>query len=55
MVRALAAIPIIILHYSTITVAPISTRLKRSITSSFIMRMQPEETALPMLHGWVVP
>ena len=34
---------------------PIFTRLYRSITSSLVIRMQPEEIACPMYSGWLVP
>src|SRR5437764_14472897 len=40
---------------STTTTVPIFTRLKRSITSSLVMRMQPDEIAEPMNSGWLVP
>lgn len=41
--------------YLTITFAPISTRLYRSIISWFINRMQPDDIALPMDHHSGVP
>ncbi len=34
---------------------PSSTRLYRSITSSFVIRMQPEEIDAPIYSGWLVP
>ena len=38
---------------STTTIAPIFTRLYRSIMSSLVMRMQPEDTAEPIFPaGW---
>ena len=40
---------------STTTVAPTLTRVYRSITSSLVSRMQPEEIARPMYSGWLVP
>src|SRR5271156_4138687 len=40
---------------STTTLVPISTRLKRSLTSSLVRRMQPEDTNLPMVVGSLVP
>ncbi len=40
---------------STTTVAPCRTRSKRSMTSSLVMRMQPEEMAWPIYSGWLVP
>ena len=40
---------------STTTMVPILTRLYRSITSSFVMRMQPEEIDAPIYSGWLVP
>src|SRR5438132_6539506 len=40
---------------STTTVAPCLTRSKRSMTSSLVMRMQPEEMAWPIYSGWLVP
>src|SRR4030088_1382188 len=40
---------------STTTMAPIFTRLYRSITSSLVMRMQPEEIEAPIYSGWLVP
>src|SRR6185437_9264279 len=39
----------------TTTVAPIFTRSKRSMTSSLVMRMQPDEMAWPIYSGWLVP
>src|ERR1043165_5534858 len=40
---------------STTTLAPTLTRLNRSVTSSLVMRMQPEDTNLPIVVGSVVP
>src|SRR5216684_6154468 len=40
---------------STTTRVPTLTRSNRSETSSFNMPMQPEETNLPILEGWLVP
>src|SRR5215475_9188217 len=40
---------------NTTTRVPTFTRSKRSDTSSFSMPMQPEETNLPMVDGWLVP
>ena len=40
---------------STTTIAPCLTRSKRSMTSSFVMRMQPDEMAWPIYSGWLVP
>ena len=40
---------------STTTMVPIFTRLYRSITSSFVIRMQPEEIDWPIYSGWLVP
>ena len=40
---------------STTTMVPIFTRLYRSITSSFVKRMQPEEIDEPIYSGWLVP
>ena len=40
---------------SRLTLVPTCTRSKRSITSSFIMRMQPEETFWPIVEGSLVP
>src|SRR4029077_5813310 len=40
---------------STTTLVPTSTRLKRSLTSSLVMRMQPEDTNFPMVVGSLVP
>src|SRR5712672_455755 len=40
---------------STTTIVPIFTRLYRSITSSFVIRMQPEEIDAPIYSGWLVP
>ena len=39
----------------TTTLVPIFTRLYRSITSSFVRRMQPDETRLPIVDGALVP
>lgn len=44
----------ITLHFTT-TFDPSGTRPARSMTSWFNIRMQPEETALPILPGSVVP
>ena len=40
---------------STSTGAPTGTRSYRSMTSSFIIRMQPDETFWPMVQGSLVP
>src|SRR5215831_20085784 len=40
---------------STTTRVPTFTRANRSETSSFSMPMQPEETNLPIVDGWLVP
>src|SRR6266550_5590576 len=40
---------------STTTMVPIFTRLYRSITSSLVMRMQPDEIDAPLYSGWLVP
>src|ERR1700733_4446202 len=40
---------------STTTMVPILTRLYRSITSSLVIRMQPEEIDAPIYSGWLVP
>ena len=40
---------------STKTLAPSGARRYRSMTSWLIMRMQPDETLLPMVHGSTVP
>ena len=39
----------------TITFAPLRTRSNRSATSLLRMRMQPEETLRPIVHGSLVP
>src|SRR6267142_5932992 len=39
----------------TTTRVPTFTRSKRSETSSFSMPMQPDETNLPIVEGWLVP
>src|SRR5205085_10278960 len=39
----------------TTTRVPTLVRSNRSDTSSFSMPMQPEETNLPMVEGWLVP
>ena len=39
----------------TITRVPTFTRVKRSVTSSLVRRMQPEDTKVPMVEGWFVP
>ena len=39
----------------TTTRVPTLTRSNRSETSSFSMPMQPEETNLPIVEGWLVP
>jgi hypothetical protein len=36
-------------------VAPGFTRSKRSMTSSLVMRMQPDDMAWPIYSGWLVP
>src|ERR1700721_1069586 len=40
---------------STTTRVPTLTRSNRSETSSFSIPMQPEETNLPIVDGWLVP
>src|SRR6202012_3846470 len=40
---------------STTTRVPTLTRSNRSETSSFSMPMQPDETNLPIVEGWLVP
>src|SRR5512139_1746194 len=40
---------------STTTLEPTFTRLNRSVTSSLVMRIQPEETNLPIVVGSLVP
>ncbi len=40
---------------STTTMVPSFTRLYRSITSSLVNRMQPEEIDSPIYSGWLVP
>src|SRR4051812_14127179 len=40
---------------STTTRVPTLTRSNRSETSSLSMPMQPEDTNLPMVDGWLVP
>src|ERR1700746_1763022 len=40
---------------STTTMVPIFTRLYRSITSSLVIRMQPDEIEEPIYSGWLVP
>ena len=40
---------------STTTRVPTLVRSNRSETSSFSMPMQPDETNLPMVEGWLVP
>ena len=40
---------------STTTRVPTLARSNRSETSSFSMPMQPDETNLPMVDGWLVP
>jgi hypothetical protein len=39
----------------TTTIAPGLTRSKRSMTSSLVMRMQPDDMAWPIYSGWLVP
>lgn len=39
----------------TMTFAPTGTCSYSSITSSLRIRMQPEDTAWPMVQGWFVP
>ena len=41
--------------HMTITLVPTLTRSNRSTTSSLRMRMQPDETLVPMVHGALVP
>ena len=36
---------------STTTRVPTFTRVKRSVTSSLVRRMQPEDTKVPMVEG----
>jgi hypothetical protein len=43
------------LSASTTTRVPTGVRRKRSITSWLIMRMQPEETRVPIVSGSFVP
>src|SRR5712671_520297 len=40
---------------NTTTRVPTLTRSNRSETSSLSMPMQPEETNLPIVEGWLVP
>src|SRR3984885_10346530 len=40
---------------STTTRVPTLTRSNRSETSSFSIPMQPDETNLPIVEGWLVP
>ena len=40
---------------STTTLAPTDTRLNRSMTSSLVRRMQPDDTRWPMVDGALVP
>src|SRR5262249_8464147 len=40
---------------STTTMVPTFTRLYRSIASSLVRRMQPEEIDAPIYSGWLVP
>ena len=37
---------------NTITCVPVFTRLYRSIASSLVIRMQPDEIACPIYSGW---
>ena len=39
----------------TITLVPTFTRLARSVTSSLVRRMQPDDTRWPMVEGALVP
>src|SRR5215207_8820187 len=39
----------------TTTIAPGVTRFTRSMTSSLVIRMQPDEMAWPIYSGWLVP
>jgi len=39
----------------TTTRVPCLVRSYRSLTSSFACRLQPDETNLPMVEGWLVP
>ena len=39
----------------TTTIAPSFTRFTRSMMSSLVMRMQPDEMAWPIYSGWLVP
>ena len=36
-------------------IAPSFTRFTRSMMSSLVMRMQPDEMAWPIYSGWLVP
>jgi hypothetical protein len=40
---------------STTTRVPTFTRVNTSVTSSLVSRMQPEDTKVPMVDGWLVP
>src|SRR4029077_15074424 len=40
---------------NTTTRVPTVTRLNRSSTSSLVSRMQPDDTKVPMVDGWLVP
>lgn len=42
-------------QFFTITVVPTETRLYRSVTSSLVMRKQPDETAWPIVSGSLEP
>jgi len=44
-----------LLRARTTTTVPVLTRSYRSMTSSLVMRMQPDDTAAPMRSGWLVP
>ena len=39
----------------TTTLAPTGTRSYRSVTSALVMRMQPEDTLVPIVSGSLVP
>jgi hypothetical protein len=41
--------------YMTLTLVPTFTRSYRSTTSSLRILMQPDDTAEPMVQGWLVP
>src|SRR6059058_4875978 len=45
----------VVTNQITTTFAPTLTRLYRSITSSLRIRMQPDETLVPIVHGSLEP